>query len=398
MLARDVRVLRQRRRLAEEEAAGAWRAVEQAIQNRQQTELRVEELKLKHRIADATKPELDEVRGGRRGAVRLTDWLTDPLPNSPPQVRAKLYEQVAAATQQCDNLAAQLEERQTKLSGSRPSADGDPEEEMKRKMSFGNKLASRVARDPHLLTCTHGTKASRALSFKSKKSREAAAAGSGGGEGEKAPELKKGGSSSGLKRSMSFKRATGGEGGAPPTAAGEAPPELKKGGSSGGLLRSLSFKRAASAEPGALKKSTSESVAKATGGEGRAASASPSAAAGEVAPELKKGTSSGGLLRSLSFKRGAPTELKKSASEGVPKDPATVPTQEPKKAGAGGLIRKMSFSRQKAEAKAFVQTQKQPADGTAGEAAEKPPPSAPSATPSGLVRKLSFGRKKTETP
>ena len=69
MLARDVRVLRQRRRLAEEEAAGAWRAVEQAIQNRQQTELRVEELKLKHRIADATKPELDEVRGGREGAV-----------------------------------------------------------------------------------------------------------------------------------------------------------------------------------------------------------------------------------------------------------------------------------------------------------------------------------------
>ena len=78
--------------------------------------------------------------------------------------------------------------------------------------------------------------------------------------------------------------------------------------------------------------------------------------------------------------------------------PVPVPTQEPKKAGACSLIRKMSFSRQKAEAKAFVQTQKQPADGAAGEAAEKPPSSAPSATPSGLVRKLSFGRKKTETP
>ena len=76
MLARDVRVLRQRRRLTEEEAAGAWRAVEQAIQNRQQTELRVEELKLKHRIADATKPELDEVRGGRGGQSVTSYALT----------------------------------------------------------------------------------------------------------------------------------------------------------------------------------------------------------------------------------------------------------------------------------------------------------------------------------
>jgi hypothetical protein len=100
MLARDVRVLRQRRRGAEEDAAGAWRAVEQAIHNRQQTELRVQELKLKQRIAGATKAELDEVR-------------------------AALYAQVAAATQQCDDLAAQLEQRQTKLSGSRPPADGD---------------------------------------------------------------------------------------------------------------------------------------------------------------------------------------------------------------------------------------------------------------------------------
>ena len=81
MLARDVRVLRQRRRLAEEEAAGAWRAVEQAIQNRQQTELRVEELKLKHRIADATKPELDEVRGGRRGRRPLTTTVAHVLPH-----------------------------------------------------------------------------------------------------------------------------------------------------------------------------------------------------------------------------------------------------------------------------------------------------------------------------
>ena len=81
MLARDVRVLRQRRRLAEEEAAGAWRAVEQAIQNRQQTELRVEELKLKQRIADATKPELDEVRGGRGGRRPLATAVAHVLPH-----------------------------------------------------------------------------------------------------------------------------------------------------------------------------------------------------------------------------------------------------------------------------------------------------------------------------
>jgi len=357
MLARDVRVLRQRRRLAEEEAAGAWRAVEQAIQNRQQTELCVEELKLKQRIADATKPELDEVR-------------------------AALYEKVAAATQQCDDLAAQLEERQTKLSGSRPSADGDPEEEMKRKMSFGNK-------------------ASRALSFRGKKNREAATAGSGGGEGEHAPELRKGGSSGGLLRSMSFKRAAGGEGGAP-TAAGEALPELKLGGSSVGLLRSMSFKRAASAEPGALKKSASDGVAKAAGGEGGAAAAAASAAAGEVAPELKKGGSSGGLLRSLSFRRAASsTELRTSAAEGVSnKELAPAPTQEPKKADVGGLIRTMSFSRQKAEAKAFVPAEAEAAGRrrSGRGAREAVRLRARRRAHSGLVRKLSFGRKKTESP
>lgn len=210
-----------------------------------------------------------------------------------------------------------------------------------------------------MLTCTHGTKASRALSFKSRKSREAATAGS--GEGEQAP-------------------------------------EPRKGTSSGGLLRSLSFKRAASAEPVALKKTASEGVAKASGGEGGTAAAAASATAGEAAPELRKGTSSGGLLRSLSFKRAAPAELKKPASEGVPKAPAPAPTQEPKKSGVGGLIRAMSFSRQKAEAKAFVQKQKQPPDGAAGEAPEKPSASAPSTAPSGLVRKLSFARKKTEAP
>ena len=162
----------------------------------------------------------------------------------------------------------------------------------------------------------------------------------------------------------------------------------------------MSFKRATSTEPGALKKSASDGVSKAAGGEGGAAAAAAPAAAGEVAPELKKGGSSGGLLRSLSFKRAASsTELRTPAAEGVSnKELAPAPTQEPKKGGVGGLIRTMSFSRQKAEAKAFVQKQKQPADGAAGESPEKPSASASGAAPSGLVRKLSFGRKKMEPP
>ena len=84
MIARDVRVLRQRRRLAEEEAAGAWRAVEQAIQNRQQTELCVEQLKLKQRVSDATKPELDEVQGAVGHLLHLLRIT------SPPQICARL--------------------------------------------------------------------------------------------------------------------------------------------------------------------------------------------------------------------------------------------------------------------------------------------------------------------
>ena len=55
----------------------------------------------------------------------------------------------------------------------------------------------------------------------------------------------------------------------------------------------------------------------------------------------------------------------------------------------------MSFSRQKAEAKAFVQkrkAEKQAADAAAAEATGGSAPSA--SAPSGLVRRLSFGRKK----
>ena len=215
-------------------------------------------------------------------------------------------------------------------------------EEVKRKMSFGNK-------------------ASRALSFKSRRNREAAPASSGGGEGERPPELRKAGSSGGILRSISFnKRGASGESGAP----------------------SPSFKRAESAEPAVLDKSASEGVAKAAGGED-SATATAAAAAGEAAPpELKKG----GLMRSLSFKR--------AASKGVlPKE--TFPAmQEPKK-GVGGLLRTMSFSKQKAEAKSFVQKQKAEKQAADAAAADATGGSAPSASaPSGLVRKLSFGRKK----
>ena len=91
-------------------------------------------------------------------------------------------------------------------------------------------------------------------------------------------------------------------------------------------------------------------------------------------------------MRSLSFKR--------AASEGVlPKE--TSPATQDSKKGVGGLIRKMSFSRQKTEAKAFVQKQKAEKQAADAAAAEATGGSAPSASaPSGLVRRLSFGRKK----
>ena len=132
------------------------------------------------------------------------------------------------------------------------------------------------------------------------------------------------------------------------------------------------------------------------------AKAPSGAAAVEPTPELKKGASSGGLMRSLSFKRTGSSEpggLKKTqSSEGVAKEPAQPPgqapnTNEPAQDGPkngrikAGLIRSMSFSKQKAE------KQGQLSDGAEKPLAEKPPPTAPNA----LVRKLSFGRKKAES-
>ena len=202
MVARDVRVLRQRRKLAEEEAAGAWRAVERAMQNRQGTEQHVEELKLKQRLANASKAELDEVR-------------------------AQLQEQVAAATKQCDMLAAQLEARQTRLAGARPEAEADPEEEIARattarKMSFGKKAkgsGAEVVRKSSFskkdIAGTHGGGGggggiTRVLSFGKKKKVDATAGGvssepSGGAAGESTQEQKRGGTG-GLVRKLSFSK------------------------------------------------------------------------------------------------------------------------------------------------------------------------------------------------
>jgi len=202
MVARDVRVLRQRRKLAEEEAAGAWRAVERAMQNRQGTEQHVEELKLKQRLANASKAELDEVR-------------------------AQLQEQVAAATKQCDMLAAQLEARQTRLAGARPEAEADPEEEIlrattARKMSFGKKAkgsGAEVVRKSSFskkdIAGTHGEGGgggglTRVLSFGKKKKVDATTAGlssepSEGAAGESTKEQKRGGTG-GLVRKLSFSK------------------------------------------------------------------------------------------------------------------------------------------------------------------------------------------------
>ena len=200
MVARDVRVLRQRRKLAEEEAAGAWRAVEKAMQTRQSMEQRVEELKLKQRLAGASKAQLDEVR-------------------------ATLQEQVAAATKQCDMLAAQLEARQTRLAGARPEAEADPEEEIakatSRKMSFGKKGKG------------EGAGMVRKSSFSKK---------DGGGGG---------GGGGGLTRVLSFgkkKKQDGGEGGGGGGAAGG---EEKKSGGAGGLVRKLSFSKQKQKPPAA---------------------------------------------------------------------------------------------------------------------------------------------------
>ena len=188
MVARDVRVLRQRRKLAEEEAAGAWRAVEKAMQTRQAQEQHVDELKLKQKLGSAAKPQLDELR-------------------------AQLQEQVAAATKQCDMLAAQLEARQSRLAGARPEAEADPEEEIARvtkpvrKMSFGKKEKAPGGGGGGGLT--------RVLSFgKSKKKAEGAggeaapgqsAAAAGGGEGGETRERKSSAAGQ-LVRKLSFSK------------------------------------------------------------------------------------------------------------------------------------------------------------------------------------------------
>merc|ERR1719247_340812 len=114
-------------------------------------EQRVDELRLQQRLAGSSKAQLDELR-------------------------AQLQEQVAQATKQCDMLAAQLEARQTRLAGTRPEADADPEEEIARattarKMSFGKKVKG------------SGAEFVRKSSFSKKDSAGAGHGGGGGGGG-----------------------------------------------------------------------------------------------------------------------------------------------------------------------------------------------------------------------
>ena len=50
MVARDVRVLRQRRKLAEEEASGAWKRMQEVTAKRQRLEGKVAELRMLHEL------------------------------------------------------------------------------------------------------------------------------------------------------------------------------------------------------------------------------------------------------------------------------------------------------------------------------------------------------------
>jgi len=123
MVARDVRVLRQRRKLAEEEAVTAWSKVQEAIAARQQLEVKLSELRTGREIANMPRTQVEELR-------------------------AQLQDQVAEARKQRDALQAQLEARQAKLVGT-GEAEMDPEEELQRaatnkggparRMSFGKK-------------------------------------------------------------------------------------------------------------------------------------------------------------------------------------------------------------------------------------------------------------------
>mmetsp|Transcript_22502 Transcript_22502/g.43726 ORF Transcript_22502/g.43726 Transcript_22502/m.43726 type:complete len:566 (-) Transcript_22502:670-2367(-) len=117
MVARDVRVLRQRRKLSEEESAAAWKKVQESIQGRQQLEAKVENMKMSQRLRSMDKPHVEVLRGN-------------------------LQEQVAAARRQRDALLAQYNIRQARLAG--VQADLDPEEELRSVSDKNNQSASSI--------------------------------------------------------------------------------------------------------------------------------------------------------------------------------------------------------------------------------------------------------------
>lgn len=123
-VARDVRVLRQRRKLAEEEAAAGWSKVETVIKSRQQMEASVAEQRVQ-----------EEVQAMSAGAIA--------------ELKAAMQEQLATAQRERDKLRDQLQVRQARLAGF--GADVDPEEELRqlktnqRKMSFNKRSKSAVA-------------------------------------------------------------------------------------------------------------------------------------------------------------------------------------------------------------------------------------------------------------
>uniref|UniRef100_A0A7S0LA14 Uncharacterized protein n=1 Tax=Coccolithus braarudii TaxID=221442 RepID=A0A7S0LA14_9EUKA len=114
MVARDVRVLRQRRKTAQEEASAAWTKVQEAISERQHREVRVEQLKTLQMLSTMDKSHVE-------------------------MLRSQLQEQLASARRQRDALQAQHAIRQARLQG--VDAELDPEEEINRATTLKAKPA-----------------------------------------------------------------------------------------------------------------------------------------------------------------------------------------------------------------------------------------------------------------
>lgn len=120
-VARDVRVLRQRRKITEEEASAAWNKVEAVIKSRQQMEASVAELRV-----------YQEVLAMSPGAMA--------------ELKAAMQQQLDAAQRERDKLRDQLQVRQARMAGF--GADVDPEDELRqlkanqRKLSFGKRSKS----------------------------------------------------------------------------------------------------------------------------------------------------------------------------------------------------------------------------------------------------------------